>query len=88
MVINGVDSPPDLHFMSSFNFAPSQREPIRSLHFAATQESWAPADLPLEIEDPAQVRNSRDWSKVKKRKALYDKLNETRQEFFDGGFDG
>ncbi|GAA5976381.1 hypothetical protein JCM10908_005479 [Rhodotorula pacifica] len=47
MVINDADSPPDLHLLESFNFSPEDLAPISSLHWAATQESWSPPDLPL-----------------------------------------
>lgn len=89
LVINGVDSPPDLHLLESFNFNPAELEPITSMHFAATEESWTPPALPLELEDvPGKQRNTRDIVKIKKRKAVYDKAQATRDEFFAGGFDG
>lgn len=89
LVINGVDSPPDLHLLDSFNFNPDELSPITSMHFAATEESWSPPALPLDVEDAAtKVKNTRDIVKIRKRKAVYDKAKETRDEFFAGGYDG
>lgn len=50
MVINDADSPPDLHLIESFNFPveSSALDPIQSIHWAATESSWVPPDLPLE----------------------------------------
>ncbi|GAA5862650.1 hypothetical protein JCM3774_001091 [Rhodotorula dairenensis] len=47
MIVNDADSPPDLHLLESFNFSAVDLAPISSLHWAATQESWSPPDLPL-----------------------------------------
>lgn len=51
MIVNDADSPPDLHLLESFNFSPQDLAPIASLHWAATQESWSPPDLPLGTAD-------------------------------------
>lgn len=101
MLINDVDSPPDLHLLDHFNFPPSHLEPISSLHWAATEESYTLPDLPLETEEletalastsgertKENSRNSRELAKVKKRKATYDKANEIREDWFRGDFDG
>lgn len=50
MVINDADSPPDLHLLESFNFPQDSTalNPIQSLHWAATESTWVPPDLPLE----------------------------------------
>lgn len=88
MVINGKDSPPDLHLLDSFNFDPADTELIRSLNFASTQPSWTIPDLPTEVEDPSTVKNSREWAKLRKRKNQVDRTEATREEFFAGGFDG
>ncbi|BGP23270.1 eukaryotic translation initiation factor 3 62 kDa subunit [Rhodotorula toruloides] len=50
-VINDADSPPDLHLLEHFNFSPSDLAPITSIHWAATDESWSPPDLPLELAE-------------------------------------
>ncbi|GAA5821415.1 hypothetical protein JCM11251_004612 [Rhodosporidiobolus azoricus] len=93
LVINDADSPPDLHLVESFNFSSSDLSPIASMHWAATEESWTPPDLPLEMEDAPPTeggakRNSREAGKLKKRKATFDKAREAREDFFRGDFDG
>ncbi|KPV76565.1 uncharacterized protein RHOBADRAFT_13002 [Rhodotorula graminis WP1] len=85
MVVNDADSPPDLHLLDTFNFGAAETSPIVSLHWAATDPSWSPPDLPLEA---AKRNNSRDVQKLKKRRAAFDKAREAREEFLTGGFDG
>ncbi|GAA6000204.1 hypothetical protein JCM10207_007904 [Rhodosporidiobolus poonsookiae] len=92
-VVNDADSPPDLHLLESFNFSAADLAPISSIHWAATEESWSPPDLPLEVADVPEVeaggkRNSREASKLKKRRATFDKAKEARDEFFRGDYDG
>ncbi|GAA5979467.1 hypothetical protein JCM11641_005404 [Rhodosporidiobolus odoratus] len=91
-LINDADSPPDLHLLDSFNFSPSDLAPVASLHWAATEESWTPPDLPLELEEVPEgappKRNSRDNSKLKKRRQTYEKAKEARADFFRGEYDG
>lgn len=60
------------------------------MHFAATEEAWAPPALPLDLAEATagKAKNTRDVIKIKKRKAVYDKAKETRDEYFNGGFDG
>ncbi|GAA5921494.1 hypothetical protein JCM3775_003074 [Rhodotorula graminis] len=53
MVVNDADSPPDLHLLDTFNFGAAETSPIASLHWAATDPSWSPPDLPLEVGDLA-----------------------------------
>ncbi|BGP38423.1 tRNA (adenine(58)-N(1))-methyltransferase non-catalytic subunit trm6 [Rhodotorula kratochvilovae] len=104
MVVNDADSPPDLHLLETFNFSAAETAPLASLHWAATDPSWAPPDLPLEAADldrlaaaaageaaadpKEQKRNSRDLQKLRKRKATFDKAKEVRDDYFAGGFDG
>lgn len=91
LVINDVDSPPDLHLLDSFNFSPTtDLSPISSIHWAATERDWSPPDLPLELEneDSKKPKNSRDVAKIKRRRGVYEKAKKTREEFFKGGFDG
>ncbi|BGO90082.1 hypothetical protein NBRC10512_004020 [Rhodotorula toruloides] len=106
-VINDADSPPDLHLLEHFNFSPSDIAPITSIHWAATDESWSPPDLPLELaeldkekereteaakgkgkEGSAPKRNTRELHKLRKRKATFQKVQDARDEYFRGGFDG
>ncbi|GAA5985034.1 hypothetical protein JCM5350_003320 [Sporobolomyces pararoseus] len=52
MIINDADSPPDLHILESFNFPSTpDLDPIRSIHWAATETDWSPPDLPLETTE-------------------------------------
>ncbi|BGP14425.1 tRNA (adenine(58)-N(1))-methyltransferase non-catalytic subunit trm6 [Rhodosporidiobolus nylandii] len=94
LVVNDADSPPDLHLVESFNFSASDLAPVQSVHWAATEESWTPPDLPLEVAetpDPTVEggkRNTREASKLRKRRATFDKAKEARDEFFRGDFDG
>ncbi|GAA5855973.1 hypothetical protein JCM8547_000436 [Rhodosporidiobolus lusitaniae] len=92
-VINDADSPPDLHLTESFNFSPSDLAPVTAIHWAATDEGWAPPELPLELSQldgaaEGVKRNSREVQKLRKRKATFDKAREAREEFFRGGYDG
>ncbi|KDE04895.1 hypothetical protein MVLG_04653 [Microbotryum lychnidis-dioicae p1A1 Lamole] len=90
IIINDFDSPPDIHITESFNFPPSALEPIGSLHWGMTEPSWVPADLPLEISQAVleKTKNSRDIAKIKRRKAAFELMENTRKDFFAGGFDG
>ena len=88
-MINDVDSPPDLHLLESFNFSPAYLEPIIAMNWAATEESYVPPELPLEVaENTPKSKSIREQSKIRKRKATFDKMQQTRDEFFKGGFDG
>ncbi|BGP30574.1 tRNA (adenine(58)-N(1))-methyltransferase non-catalytic subunit trm6 [Rhodotorula toruloides] len=106
-VINDADSPPDLHLLEHFHFSPTDLAPITSIHWAATDESWSPPELPLELaeldkekereaetakgkgkEGSAPKRNTRELHKLRKRKATFEKVQEARDEYFRGGFDG
>ena len=88
LVINDADSPPDLHLMDNFNFSPLQTSIIASIHWAATQATYTPPDLPLEIEENTpKAKNVREQAKVKRRKELYDKSREAREAYLIGDFD-
>lgn len=77
-----------MHLLESFNFSPDYLEPIISMNWAATERSYIPPDLPLEIpENTPKSKSIREQSKVKKRKVAFDKMQQTREEFFKGGFD-
>ncbi|GAA5913948.1 tRNA 1-methyladenosine methyltransferase subunit GCD10 [Sporobolomyces salmoneus] len=55
MIINDADSPPDLHILETFNFAQTpDLDPIRSIHWAATEPDWTPPDLPLEANESGE----------------------------------
>ncbi|GAA6064134.1 hypothetical protein JCM10212_005135 [Sporobolomyces blumeae] len=60
MVVNDADSPPDLHLVEPFNFSATDLEPIHYVHWAATEPSWTPPELPLEHEavPPRRVPSS------------------------------
>ncbi|SCZ93515.1 BZ3500_MvSof-1268-A1-R1_Chr6-3g08710 [Microbotryum saponariae] len=90
IIINDFDSPPDIHITESFNFPPSSLEPIGSLHWGMTDPSWVPADLPLEVSQAVleKTKNSRDIAKIKRRKAAFELMENTRKDFFAGAFDG
>ncbi|KAM0754737.1 Gcd10p-domain-containing protein [Meredithblackwellia eburnea MCA 4105] len=89
MIINDSDSPPDVHILESFNFSAEQTSNIASLHWAATEEDWAPPDLPLELDpSTAKSKNSRELTKIRRRKATFDKAKEGRDDFLSGKFDG
>lgn len=88
MVINDADSPPDLHIIDSFNFSPALLAPITSIHWAATESSYIPPDLPMELQEGTPKSKSiREQTKVKRRKVLFDKTQEARADFFRGEFD-
>jgi tRNA (adenine-N(1)-)-methyltransferase non-catalytic subunit len=88
MAINDADSPPDFHLLESFNFSPSDLAPISSLHWAATEESYIPPDLPLEIPDNTpKSKSTREQAKMKKRRATFDKSQASRDDFLTGDFD-
>lgn len=89
LVINDADSPPDLHILETFNFTPAELEPIASIHWAATEESYIAPDLPMEVpEGTPKNKSAREQTKIKRRKAVFDKTQQTREEYFAGGFDG
>ena len=88
LIINDADSPPDLHMMDNFNFTASQTSPITSIHWAATQASYVPPVLPLEIaENTPKSKNVREQAKVKRRKELFEKSQQAREDYLNGGFD-
>ncbi|GAA6025096.1 hypothetical protein JCM11491_004779 [Sporobolomyces phaffii] len=52
MNINDADSPPDFHLLESYNFpAAPDLDPIRCVHWAATERDWTPPDLPLDLNE-------------------------------------
>ena len=74
--------------MDNFNFNAQQTSTITSIHWAATQSTYTPPMLPLEIaENTAKSKNLREQAKVKRRKELFDKSREAREEYLNGGFD-
>ena len=74
--------------MDNFNFTSLQTSTITSIHWAATQATYTPPDLPLEIaENTAKSKNLREQAKLKRRKELFEKSSQAREDYLNGGFD-
>jgi hypothetical protein len=59
---------------------------MRELHWGYTDPSFHGQDLPLELE-PGASNSERERTKLRKRKATVETLQQTIQEWKDGEFD-
>ncbi|KDN52196.1 Gcd10p-domain-containing protein [Tilletiaria anomala UBC 951] len=91
ILLNDNDSPPTLELMTTLNLRQATVDNVlRSLNWAQAEESWSLPELPTEIETlqrDGQPVNTREKSKIKRRRATFAMIAETRREFFEGDFD-
>lgn len=100
LLIHDADSPPAHAILKDMNLPPEATEDVlRVLNWAQVEPSWTLPDLPLEPEGglPTDPRsnttpqggriNSRDIRKFKRRKSMFNILEDTRQDLFSGNFD-
>lgn len=73
--------------MNNMNFSAKITNVLSSLNWATADEEYVPILPPSEISEPS-VKSERQKSRLNKRKALTEHLHSTRQELFDGEFDG
>ncbi|KAH6917041.1 Gcd10p family-domain-containing protein [Coprinopsis sp. MPI-PUGE-AT-0042] len=86
LAICDTESPPAFPVLTQMNLSKEQMEPLASLNWATSQKDYIPVMPPSEL--PAEeIRSERQKSRLKKRKALNDHLNNTREDLFSGGFD-
>jgi tRNA (adenine-N(1)-)-methyltransferase non-catalytic subunit len=92
LALNDADSPPAFDLLTYMDLPPSTVNPVlKTLHWASTDKDWTPT-LQLEETDEltptGKMANDRDKQRFRKRKAQFLDLERTRQELFDGDFDG
>ncbi|KAJ2914755.1 hypothetical protein MD484_g5651, partial [Candolleomyces efflorescens] len=87
LAICDTESPPAFPVLQQMNFEPQITKALTSLNWATAQESHNPLVPPSELAE-GEVRSERQKSRLKKRKAINDILENTRQELFAGEFDG
>lgn len=73
--------------MSNMNFSAEITNILSSLNWATADESYTPILPPSEVS-AQDVKSERQKSRLNKRKAMTNHLYSTRQELFDGEFDG
>ncbi|KAK0565018.1 tRNA (adenine(58)-N(1))-methyltransferase non-catalytic subunit trm6 [Tilletia horrida] len=89
LLINDADSPPAFDILTSISSLPKSwvEQPLRVLHWAATERAWQPSIIPP-VDDPKRFMLDRDRARLQKRRGVYDTLQATRAELFAGFFDG
>ncbi|XP_006454143.1 hypothetical protein AGABI2DRAFT_147510 [Agaricus bisporus var. bisporus H97] len=87
ITIHDSESPPPYPVMNNMNFSAKITNVLSSLNWATADEEYAPILPPSEVSEPS-VKSERQKSRLNKRKALTEHLHSTRQELFDGEFDG
>ncbi|RXW22686.1 hypothetical protein EST38_g3160 [Candolleomyces aberdarensis] len=87
LAICDTESPPAFHVLQQMNFEPHITKTLASLNWATALETHNPIVPPSELA-AGEVRSERQKSRLKKRKAINDVLENTRQELFAGEFDG
>lgn len=80
------DSPPAYPILSQMNFASSITDVLVSLNWATAEEDYIPVLPPSEVPGE-EIRSDRQKTRLGKRKAISDLLNNTREELFSGEFD-
>lgn len=69
------------------NFSSGTTNILSSLNWATADEDYTPILPPSEVSEQG-VKSERQKSRLNKRKVITEHLNSTRQELFDGDFDG
>ncbi|KZP25277.1 Gcd10p-domain-containing protein, partial [Athelia psychrophila] len=88
ITICDVDSPPAYPVMTQMNFKKESFTAIlSSLNWATVQEDYTPILPPVEPSD-GKFHSERQKTRLNKRKALTNNINGTREELFNGEFDG
>jgi hypothetical protein len=73
--------------MNNMNFSSEITNVLSSLNWATADEDYTPI-LPSSEVSEQSVKSERQKSRLNKRKAMTEHLYSTRQELFDGEFDG
>ncbi|TFY56088.1 hypothetical protein EVJ58_g7850 [Rhodofomes roseus] len=73
-----VDSPPAYPAMVHMNFTKEVTQVLSSLNWATADEDYT----------PSKIKSDAQKSRLNKRKAVSETLNQTREELFAGEFDG
>ncbi|KAF7972594.1 hypothetical protein HWV62_17398 [Athelia sp. TMB] len=88
ITICDVDSPPAYPVMTQMNFKKEAfASVLSSLNWATAQEDYTPVLPPSEPPD-GKLHSERQKSRLNKRKAVSNSINGTREELFNGEFDG
>ncbi|KAJ3535809.1 hypothetical protein NMY22_g6316 [Coprinellus aureogranulatus] len=87
LAITDTESPPAFPVMQYMNFTPDLVKPLTSLNWATSSRTHTPIVPPSDLA-PGEIRSERQKSRLKKRKAINDVLENTRQELFAGEWDG
>ncbi|KAF8515843.1 Gcd10p family-domain-containing protein [Hysterangium stoloniferum] len=87
LTIGDVETTPVYHVLTHMNFPESYFAGVlRSTNWAYTDEDWSVV-YPQDAK-PGVPKNEKQRSRMEKRKRGQDKLNETREDFFRGEWDG
>ncbi|KAF9015694.1 Gcd10p family-domain-containing protein [Cyathus striatus] len=87
LTICDSESPPAYPVMTNMNFGNGVTNVLASLNWATTEEEYLPVMPPSEL--PAdQLKSDRQKVRLNKRKAANDLLMNTREELFNGEFNG
>jgi tRNA (adenine-N(1)-)-methyltransferase non-catalytic subunit len=87
ITIHDSESPPPYPVMTNMNFSPDTTSILSSLNWATADEEYTPILPPSEVTT-TDGKSERQKSRLSKRKAMTNHLYSTRQELFDGEFDG
>ncbi|UZJ55971.1 hypothetical protein CBS101457_005291 [Exobasidium rhododendri] len=92
LALNDADSPPAFDLMTQMNLPPTTIDSVlKTIHWACTEKSWQPSLSVNESDEttPAgKPANDRDKQRFRKRRAQYNDLERTRQDLWQGEFDG
>ncbi|EAU92549.2 eukaryotic translation initiation factor 3 62 kDa subunit [Coprinopsis cinerea okayama7 len=85
LAICDTESPPAFPVFTQMNFDQNVTKPLASLNWATSQKDYTPIVPPSELPSE-EIRSERQKSRLKKRKAINDLLNNTREDLFAGEF--
>ncbi|KAJ4002289.1 Gcd10p family-domain-containing protein [Lentinula boryana] len=87
LTICDTDSPPAYPVVANMNFSPDMVQSVLiSLNWANSEQEYVSVHAPVEV--PAdEIRSDRQKTRLRKRKAAYDLLENTREELFGGEFE-
>ncbi|KAF9531922.1 Gcd10p family-domain-containing protein [Crepidotus variabilis] len=86
ITICNSDSPPAYPILDYMNFESAISSSLTSLNWATAEEDYLPVLPPSQLPDD-ELKSERQKSRLNKRKAISDILNDTREELFAGEFD-
>ncbi|KAJ3731995.1 Gcd10p family-domain-containing protein [Lentinula guzmanii] len=87
LTICDTDSPPAYPVVANMNFPPDMVQSVLiSLNWANSEQDYVSVHAPVEVPVD-EIRSDRQKTRLRKRKAAYDLLENTREELFGGEFE-